>query len=185
MFRVRLRRLSEYGSVAYSVERPTRETWAEQYPDIVPDRPFYGKRWGCSSDSLRYHRNIVRQGSCDGCLTIGGGILVGPLSLSSQFRSVHNFGDSLFAVLGECLQFCLRSLESQEEIHHFVGWEEGLEEGHITFVNNISVNKLASPIVNTEHTIPLELIHNRAEFGCVSETKRAQRETPNKRTSHF
>ena len=32
-FRVRLRGLSEYGSVAYLVERPTRETRAEQYSD--------------------------------------------------------------------------------------------------------------------------------------------------------
>ena len=32
-FRVRLRRLSEYGSVAYLVERPTRETQVEQYSD--------------------------------------------------------------------------------------------------------------------------------------------------------
>ena len=30
-----MRRLSEYGSVAYLVERPTRETRAEQYSDIV------------------------------------------------------------------------------------------------------------------------------------------------------
>ena len=34
-FRVRLRRLSRYGSVAYLVERPTRETLAEQYSDTV------------------------------------------------------------------------------------------------------------------------------------------------------
>ena len=34
-FRVRLRRLSEYGSVAHFVERPTRETRAEQYSDTV------------------------------------------------------------------------------------------------------------------------------------------------------
>ena len=34
-FRVRLRRLSEYGSVAYLVERPTRETQGEQYSDTV------------------------------------------------------------------------------------------------------------------------------------------------------
>ena len=34
-FRVRLRGLSEYGSVAYFVERPTRETRAEQYSDTV------------------------------------------------------------------------------------------------------------------------------------------------------
>ena len=34
-FRVRLRRLSEYGSVAYLVERPTGETQAEQYADTV------------------------------------------------------------------------------------------------------------------------------------------------------
>ena len=30
-----LRRLSEYGSVACLVERPTRETWAELYSDAV------------------------------------------------------------------------------------------------------------------------------------------------------
>ena len=34
-FQVRLRRLSEYGSVAYSVERPTWETQAEQYSDTL------------------------------------------------------------------------------------------------------------------------------------------------------
>ena len=34
-FRVRLRGLSEYGSIAYFVERPTRETQAEQYSDTV------------------------------------------------------------------------------------------------------------------------------------------------------
>ena len=34
-FRVRLRRLSEYASVAWLVERPTRETQAEQYSDTV------------------------------------------------------------------------------------------------------------------------------------------------------
>ena len=34
-FRVRLRRLSECGSVAYLVERPTQETQAEQYSDTV------------------------------------------------------------------------------------------------------------------------------------------------------
>ena len=34
-FRVRLRGLSEYGSVACLVERPTRETQAEQYSDTV------------------------------------------------------------------------------------------------------------------------------------------------------
>ena len=34
-FRVRLRRLSEYGSVSYLVERPKRETRAEQYSDTV------------------------------------------------------------------------------------------------------------------------------------------------------
>ena len=40
-FRVRLRRLSEYGSVAYLLERPTRETQAEQYSDtiLLPERP--------------------------------------------------------------------------------------------------------------------------------------------------
>ena len=34
-FRVRLRGLSEYGSVAYLVERPTQETQGEQYSDTV------------------------------------------------------------------------------------------------------------------------------------------------------
>ena len=34
-FRVRSRRSSKYGSVAYLVERPTRETQAEQYSDTV------------------------------------------------------------------------------------------------------------------------------------------------------
>ena len=38
-FRVRLRGLSEYGSVAYFVERPTRETQAEQYSDTVLRNP--------------------------------------------------------------------------------------------------------------------------------------------------
>ena len=32
-FRARLRELSEYGSAAYLVERPTQETQAEQYSD--------------------------------------------------------------------------------------------------------------------------------------------------------
>ena len=32
---MRLRRLSEYGSLAYFVERPTWETQAEQYSDTV------------------------------------------------------------------------------------------------------------------------------------------------------
>ena len=41
-FRVRLRRLSEYGSVAYLVERPTRETRAEQYSDTVLSHPHAG-----------------------------------------------------------------------------------------------------------------------------------------------
>ena len=35
VFRVRLRRFSENGSVAYLVERPTRETRTKQYSDIV------------------------------------------------------------------------------------------------------------------------------------------------------
>ena len=34
-FRVRLKRLSEYGSVAYLAERPTRERQAEQHSDTV------------------------------------------------------------------------------------------------------------------------------------------------------
>ena len=37
-FRVWLRRLSEYGSVAYLVGRPTWETQAEQYSDTVLKR---------------------------------------------------------------------------------------------------------------------------------------------------
>ena len=38
VFRVRLRRLYEYGSVAYWVERPTRETQAHQYSDTILKR---------------------------------------------------------------------------------------------------------------------------------------------------
>ena len=52
-FQVRLRRLSEYGSVACLVERPTRETRAEQYSDTVlqqhqPRNPKFAPRtfWG-------------------------------------------------------------------------------------------------------------------------------------------
>ena len=37
---------------------------------------FYGTKWGCSSDSLRYTGNTVRQGYCCTCLAIGGGISV-------------------------------------------------------------------------------------------------------------
>ena len=44
-FRVRLRRLSEYGSVACLVERPKRETRAEQYSDTVLSGP---KSWKSS-----------------------------------------------------------------------------------------------------------------------------------------
>ena len=39
-FRVRLRRLSKCGSVAYLVERPTRETQAEQYSDNALEMPL-------------------------------------------------------------------------------------------------------------------------------------------------
>ena len=39
-FRVRLRSLSEYGSVAYLVERPTRETRTEQHSDTVLKTPL-------------------------------------------------------------------------------------------------------------------------------------------------
>ena len=39
-FPVRSTRLSEYGSVACLVERPTRETQAEQYSDTVPYGPL-------------------------------------------------------------------------------------------------------------------------------------------------
>ena len=55
-FRVRLRRLSEYGSVASLVERPTRETRAKQYSDTVlqdvrrfPMEPFLETLWGPTS----------------------------------------------------------------------------------------------------------------------------------------
>ena len=41
-----------------------------RYPPPPPSKPclwtaighFYGKKWGCSSDSLRFHRHAVRQG---------------------------------------------------------------------------------------------------------------------------
>ena len=41
--RVRLRGLSKYGSVAYLVERPTRETQAEQYSDTGLSQIFGGR----------------------------------------------------------------------------------------------------------------------------------------------
>ena len=44
-FRVRLRWSSEYGSVAYLVERPTRETWAEQYLDTVLIKCLKSRHW--------------------------------------------------------------------------------------------------------------------------------------------
>ena len=49
---MRLRRLSEYGSVACLVERPTREAQAEQYSDTVQKSGFRkrGRRNGVASD---------------------------------------------------------------------------------------------------------------------------------------
>ena len=46
-FRVRLRGLSEYGSVAYLIERPTRETQDEQYSDTFLNMVLFGngKSW--------------------------------------------------------------------------------------------------------------------------------------------
>ena len=45
-------------------------------------------------------------------------------SVCSQFL------EGLFVILAECSQLCLRSFfEIQEEIHHFAGWEGGVE-GH-------------------------------------------------------
>ena len=48
--RVRLRGLSEHGSVAYFVERPTRETSAEQYSDTVPK--YVSSDFGAAVDKL-------------------------------------------------------------------------------------------------------------------------------------
>ena len=46
-FRVRLKRLSEYSSVAYLVERPTREAQAEQYSDTVLIYIYIEQKSGC------------------------------------------------------------------------------------------------------------------------------------------
>ena len=47
VFRVRLRRLSEYGSVAYLVERPTWKTRTEQYSDTaLRRRSYFTYSWG-------------------------------------------------------------------------------------------------------------------------------------------
>ena len=58
-FRLRLRRLSEYGSVAYLVERPTRETQTEQYSDTVLAMLHCDLRvrWKAASD-LRFRAAI-------------------------------------------------------------------------------------------------------------------------------
>ena len=50
VFRVRFRRLSEYGPVAYLVERPTRETRTEQYSDTVLN---WAKYWTKISGHFR------------------------------------------------------------------------------------------------------------------------------------
>ena len=58
-FRVRLRRLSEYGSVACLVERPTQETQAEQYSDTVAVLDFLcdsESYWSCSLAANLHHR---------------------------------------------------------------------------------------------------------------------------------
>ena len=40
----------------------------------------YREKWGCSSDSLRYHRKHSATGHCYICLAIAGGISVGSLT---------------------------------------------------------------------------------------------------------
>ena len=59
---------------------------------------------------------------------------------------VRNFLEGLFAILGECSQFCLRSpfIEIQEEIPHFADWE-GVGSRGTKIVNKNIVNKLAFP----------------------------------------
>ena len=44
------------------------------------DRPFYGKKWGCSGDSLRYHRKHSATGVLLHLSRDGGGVSVGSLS---------------------------------------------------------------------------------------------------------
>ena len=58
-FRVRLTRLSEYISVAYLVERPTRETQAEQYSDTVP--VFPEKSWRIHRKRPFVHNSVCSQ----------------------------------------------------------------------------------------------------------------------------
>ena len=78
---------------------------------------------------------------------------------------VHNsvcsqFLEGLFAILPECLQFCLRSFEKkeiQEEIHHLAGWEGGGFRG-IKIVNKIFVNKLAFPILSRSRSPTFDLV---------------------------
>ena len=55
-FRVRLRRLSEYGSVAGSVERQTWETQAEQYSDTVLRSLLLAVRLGETESSYRLRK---------------------------------------------------------------------------------------------------------------------------------
>ena len=60
-FRVRLSRLSEYGSVAHLVERPKRETQAEQYSDTTPSADCKrGRRKGATSKNIKNHRKVSK-----------------------------------------------------------------------------------------------------------------------------
>ena len=61
-FRLRLRRLSEYGSVAHSEERPARETQAEQYSDTTLLLPTPNHRFWL----VETHTKQDRQGAHNG-----------------------------------------------------------------------------------------------------------------------
>ena len=52
---------------------------------------FYGKKWGCSSDSLRYHREHSAIGVLYTCLAIGGGGYFGRVTKSLSEYGVEGF----------------------------------------------------------------------------------------------
>ena len=76
-FRVWLRRLSEYGSIAYLVERPIRETQAEQCSDTPlfnPQNPTENLMWvplWRPSQKMR-QINFFLLGVQNGALLVGG-----------------------------------------------------------------------------------------------------------------
>ena len=93
-----MRRLSEYGSVAYLVETPTRETRAEQYSDTVLQKVRYPPRLAFSfaqthlTDTLRSLLNQSRP--------LNGGVSNRGASRSGRFCPFVSFCVLFLSFLG-------------------------------------------------------------------------------------